>query len=92
MIKTFTHKGLRDFFLTGSKKGISADHAKRLKLLLIRLHTSLSAEDMDLPGFKLHALKGDLQGYYSVTVSGNWRLVFRFQGADAVDVDYLDYH
>jgi proteic killer suppression protein len=92
MIKNFSHKGLRDFFLAGSKKGINADHAKRLRLLLVRLHTSTSADDMDLPGFKLHALRGDREGYYSVAVSGNWRLVFRFQGTEAVDVDYLDYH
>jgi proteic killer suppression protein len=92
MIKSFNHKGLRDFFLHGSRKGIIAEHEKRLKLILIRLHASISPDDMILPGFKLHALKGERQGYYAVTVSGNWRVIFRFEGNDAVNVDYLDYH
>lgn len=92
MIKSFNHKGLRDFFMTGSRKGIVAEHEKRLKLILIRLHASISPDDMILPGFKLHALKGERQGYYAVTVSGNWRVIFRFEGNDAVNVDYLDYH
>ena len=92
MIKSFHHKGLRDFFMNGSRKGIIAKHEKRLKLILIRLHASISPDDMILPGFKLHALKGERQGYYAVTVSGNWRVIFRFEGNDAVNVDYLDYH
>ena len=92
MIKKFKHKGLKDFFETGSKKGIQARHAQRLRLILIRLHSSQTSEDMDLPGFKLHALKGKFQGHYAVTVSGNWRVVFKFEGKDAVNIDYLDYH
>jgi len=78
--------------MNGSRKGIIAEHEKRLKLILIRLHASISPDDMILPGFKLHALKGERQGYYAVTVSGNWRVIFRFEGNDAVNVDYLDYH
>ncbi|MEW6428777.1 MAG: type II toxin-antitoxin system RelE/ParE family toxin [Thermodesulfobacteriota bacterium] len=92
MIRSFSHKGLREFFLTGSKKGIQAEHEKRLRLILIRLHSSLSAEDMDLPGLKLHPLKATLRGHFAVTLSGNWRVVFRFEGNDAFDVDYQDYH
>lgn len=92
MIKSFNHKGLRDFFMNGSRKGIVAEYEKRLKLILIRLHASISPDDMILPGFKLHTLKGERQGYYAVTVSGNWRVIFRFEGNDAVNVDYLDYH
>lgn len=78
--------------MNGSRKGIVAEHEKRLKLILIRLHASISPDDIILPGFKLHALKGERQGYYAVTVSGNWRVIFRFEGNDAVNVDYLDYH
>ena len=92
MIKKFKHKGLKDFFETGTKRGILASHAKRLRLILIRLHSSQTVEDMDLPGFKLHSLKGSFQGHYAVTVSGNWRIIFKFDGNDAVNVDYIDYH
>ena len=92
MLKKFKHKGLKDFFETGSQKGIQATHAKRLRLILIRLHSSQTPEDMDLPGFKLHALKGKFQGLYAVSVSGNWRVVFTFDGNDAVHIDYIDYH
>jgi proteic killer suppression protein len=92
MIKKFKHKGLKDFFETGNKKGIQASHAKRLRLILIRLHSSQTVEDMDLPGFKLHSLKGNFQSHYAVTVSGNWRIIFKFDGNDSVGVDYIDYH
>ena len=92
MIKKFKHKELKDFFETGSKKRIQARHAHRLRLILIRLHSSQTSEDMDLLGFKLHALKGKFQGHYAVTVSDNWRVVFKFDGKDAVIIDYLDYH
>ena len=92
MIKNFKHKGLKNFFETGSKKGIQATHAKRLRLILIRLHSSQTVEDMNLPGFKLHSLMGNFQGYHAVTVSGNWRVTFKFAHTDAFNVDYLDYH
>jgi proteic killer suppression protein len=92
MVKKFKHKGLKDFFETGRKKGIQASHAKRLRLILVRLHSSQTFEDMDLPGFKLHLLKGKFQGYYAVTVSGNWRVIFKFDGNDAVNIDYIDYY
>lgn len=92
MIKKFSHKGLKDFFEKGSKKSISPGHAKRLRLILARLEFSKGPEDMNLPGFKLHQMKGNLEGYYAVCVSGNWRVIFQYDGPDAVNVNYLDYH
>ncbi len=92
MIQGFRHKGLRQFYETGSKAGIVADHAKRLRVLLARLDAASKPEDMDLPGARLHALSGKWRDYWAVNVSGNWRLIFRFEGAEAHDVDYLDYH
>ncbi|HEX8521194.1 MAG TPA: type II toxin-antitoxin system RelE/ParE family toxin [Tepidisphaeraceae bacterium] len=92
MIRSFRHKGLAKFFLTGTTRGIRADQAKRLRQILSRLHASTSPADMDLPGLRLHGLKGDRSGYFAVDVSGNWRVVFRFEGVDAADVDYVDYH
>lgn len=92
MIKSFKHKGLEKFFLSGKAAGVRADHAKRLRLILARLHASMAPQDMALPGLRFHPLKGELKGAFSVSVSGNWRIVFRFEGPDAVDVDYLDYH
>ena len=92
MIKSFSHKGLRDFFYTGSKKGIQPDHAPKLARILDRLDASTGAKDMDLPGYRLHPLSGDKQDLWSVTVNGNWRVTFFFEGQDAYLVDYLDYH
>ena len=92
MIKSFKHKGLRVFFTTGKIKGIQADHAKRLSRQLFALADATQAADMDLPGWRLHALQGELAGHWSVRVSGNWRLTFRFIGEDAELVDYQDYH
>jgi proteic killer suppression protein len=92
MIKSFWHKGLKEFFISGSTAGIRADHAKRLRLILARLSGSQAPRDMALPGLRLHPLKGDLKGFFAVNVSGNWRVIFRFDGPDATDVDYADYH
>lgn len=92
MIKSFAHKGLEKFFRTGSKAGIQAHHAVRLRLQLAMLDDAGAPKDMHAPGWKLHALKGDLKGHWSVTVDGNWRLTFRFEGEHAVLVNYLDYH
>ncbi|MDI6749195.1 MAG: type II toxin-antitoxin system RelE/ParE family toxin [Pseudomonadota bacterium] len=89
MILSFRHKGLERFFRTGSKAGIQAHHANRLRIMLTRLDVSKRPEDMDAPGWKLHPLSND---HWSVWVSGNWRLTFRFVGEDAELVDYLDYH
>ena len=92
MIKTFKHKGLRDFFETGSKSGIQPHHAPRLARQLIRLNSARNANDMNVPGWKLHVLTGELAGHYSITVNGNWRITFTFEDEDAVLVDYQDYH
>ena len=92
MIKSFAHKGLERFFLTGSKAGILALHAQRLRLLLAMLDQAGTIEDMDAPGLRLHQMKGDMKGAWSITVQANWRVVFRFDGGDVHLVDYLDYH
>lgn len=92
MIRSFRHKGLARFFLSGSTAGIQAAHAKRLRLILGRLHAAADARDMDLPGLKLHPLTGNRIGVWSVTVSGNWRVTFRFEDGDADVVNYEDYH
>ena len=92
MIRSFIHKGIKKFFETGSKSGIQAAHAYRLRLQLGRLDGATGPDDMNLPGWRLHALKGDLKGHWAVWVDKNWRLTFRFDGRDAVLVDYRDYH
>lgn len=92
MICSFKHKGLAKFFKSGSTAGIQSAHASRLRLILGRLNASTSAKDMDLPGLRLHELKGNRSGIWSVTVSGNWRITFRFTDGDAEIVDYEDYH
>lgn len=92
MIKTFKHKGLKDFFESGSKAGIRPDHASKLSRQLLRLDIATTPADMNLPGWKLHPLVGESAGHYSITVNGNWRLTFVFDGDDAILVDYQDYH
>lgn len=92
MIKTFRHKGLEAFFLTGSKAGIQPDHAPKLGRQIERLNRAQCAGDMNVPGWRLHPLSGDLDGHFSVRVNGNWRLTFAFDGTDAILVDYQDYH
>lgn len=93
MIKSFRHKGLKAFFEKGSLAGIQPAHAPRLGAKLRRLDVAAKAQDMNLPGWRLHLLKGgELKGHYSVWVSGNWRMTFAFIGTDAELVDYQDYH
>ena len=92
MIRGFKHKGLARFFETGSKSGIRAQHAERLRLILAQLNAATAPEDMRLPGLRLHPLKGGRKGTWSVWVSGNWRVTFKFVGKDAEAVDYEDYH
>jgi proteic killer suppression protein len=92
VIKSFKHTGLERYFRTGSSARIRNEHAKRLRLILARLEASIKPQDMNLPGLSLHELKGKQKGRWSVWVSGNWRVTFRFHGIDAVDVDYEDYH
>ena len=93
MIKSFRHKGLKAFFESGNRAGIQAAHAARLGAMLMRLNLATGAQDMNLPGWGMHPLKGrDLKGHFSVWVNGNWRMTFRFEDFDAVLVDYQDYH
>jgi proteic killer suppression protein len=92
MIKTFLHKGLRAFFEKGSRAGIQPAHASKLSRQLRQLDDASAPGDMNFPGWRLHALHGDMAGHYSVWVSGNWRLTFRFEDGDAILVDYQDYH
>ncbi|TAL52014.1 type II toxin-antitoxin system RelE/ParE family toxin [Pandoraea sp.] len=92
MIKSFLHKGLCDFFEKGSKAGIQPRHAPRLARQLRQLDDASGPDDMNVPGWKLQPLHGDLEGHFSVSVNGNWRMTFRFDGTDAVLIDYQDYH
>ena len=92
MIKSFKHKGLEEFFYTGSKKGIKPEHANRLERILDRLNAASEIKDMNYPGSFLHQLSGDKKGFYAVKVSGNWRIFFQFIDGDAYVVDYDDYH
>ena len=92
MITFFKHKGLGLFFIKGSYKGVPAQHGSRIERILDRLDAAIEAKDMDLPGYKFHALKGERKGDFAVSVSGNWRITFAFKGKDAVDVNLEDYH
>jgi proteic killer suppression protein len=92
MIIRFRHRGLERLFSTGDISGVSGQYAKRLRRMLTILHESTGPQGMNLPGFRLHPLTGDLKGLWAISVSGNWRLVFRFDGEDATDVDLIDYH
>jgi proteic killer suppression protein len=92
MINSFKHKGLKKLYESGSKQAVKPEHAARLRLILARLDAITAAEDMNLPGLSLHPLKGSLKKFWSVSVSGNWRVIFRFEDGYVLDVDYLDYH
>jgi proteic killer suppression protein len=92
MIKSFKHKGLENFFYSGTKKGIKPEHAGKLERVLDRLNAADDLKDMNYPGSNLHALSGDRKGQYSVKISGNWRVTFEFVNSDAYVVDYDDYH
>ena len=92
VITSFRHKGLRKYFETGSLAGIQAAHAIRLKMQLAALDTAQTIEDMDIPGFRLHALKGSERGRWSIWVNGNWRVTFEVKNGNAFVLDYEDYH
>ena len=92
MIESFKHKGLERFFTAGDKRAIPVQSAARIDRMLDRLDASTKAEDMDLPGYKFHSLKGDRAGEYAVTVTGNTRITYRFDGQNAVAVNLEDYH
>ena len=92
MIVSFRHKGLKLLFEKGDRRRVLAEHVGKIERILARLEEASEISHMDLPGFRLHPLRGDLAGHWSVTVSANWRIVFRFEGGHASDVDLIDYH
>jgi proteic killer suppression protein len=92
MIRSIRHKGLRRLYEDDDPRGVPAEHAQKLRDILEALETALVIADMDLPGLRLHALKGELKGFWAITVRANWRITFRFADPDAFDVDYVDYH
>lgn len=92
MIRRFRHRGLKRLFEDDDPRGLRADQVDRIKRVLVYLDRATGPRDMDLPGWRLHPLKGELAGFWSVTVTANWRIVFRFDADDVTDVDYVDYH
>ena len=92
MIKSFKHKGLEKFFETGKTAGIQSAHKNKLRIRLTALDTAIKIQDIDLPGFRLHPLKGEKEGLWSIDVSGNWRITFEFIDGDVFIVNYEDYH
>ena len=92
MIRTFRHRGLKRLYEQGDRSRIRPDHVAKVRRILARLDAAVTVADVDAPGFRLHPLKGDLRGFWAVSVSGNWRVIFRFEAGDALDVDLIDYH
>ncbi len=92
MIRSIRHKGLRRLYEHAETRGIFAEHVTKIRDILARLDAARSVEDMDVPGLRLHALKGAQAGFHAITVRANWRIVFRFEERDVFDVDYVDYH
>ena len=92
MIRSIRHRGLKRLRDDDDPRSVIAEHVQKLRDIIARLDAAGSIADMDLPGLKLHALKGDLKGLWSVTVRANWRVIFRFADGDVFDVDYVDYH
>ena len=92
MIRSFRHRGLRRLYERGDSSRVRTDQADRIVLALADLDDARRPSDLDLPGYRLHPLKGDLKGFWSISISGNWRIIFRFDDGDAYDVDLVDYH
>jgi len=92
MIQSIRHKGLKRLYEDEDPRGVIAEHAMKLRDILVRLDAAGTSTDMDLPGFRLHLLKGEFKGFWTVTVRANWRVIFRFKDGDVLDVDYVDYH
>lgn len=92
MIQSYRHKGLKLLFENGDRRKVQPEYANKIERILARLEVAVEVGNMDLPGFRLHPLKGDLAGFWAVTLTGNWRIVFRFEGGHASDVDLVDYH
>ena len=91
MIRTIRHKGLKKLFEQDDASGVNPEHVGKLRNILATLHAARTVDHMDLPGFRLHPLKGEFKGFWAVTVRANWRVIFRFS-VDAEEVDYVDYH
>jgi proteic killer suppression protein len=92
MIRHFRHRGLKRLYESDDRREVSPQHADKIARILARLDEATRPQELNLPGFRLHPLKGDLAGYWSITVSTNWRIIFRFEGGSATDVDLVDYH
>ena len=92
MIGTIKHRGLKRLYERGDRSKVPAEYADKLENILFMLDTALTIEAVDVPGFRLHPLKGDLKGFWSITVRANWRVIFRFENGQALDVDLVDYH
>ena len=92
MIRSFRHKGLKRLYQEDDPRGVDQQHAQKLRDIISRLDVAAIVEDMDLPGFRLHRLRGELAGFWAITVRANWRVIFRFENGEALDVDYVDYH
>jgi proteic killer suppression protein len=92
MIRSFRHKGLKRLYEDDDAGGLNPGHAEKLRRILARLDIATTPQDLDLPGYRLHPLKGDLKGFWAVTVQANWRVTFRLSGGHVFDVDYIDYH
>ncbi len=92
MIQSFRHKGLKRLYEEDDSRGVAADHVVKLRDILARLDAAVTVADLNLPGFRLHPLKGREKGFWAVTVRANWRVIFRFSERAALDVDYVDYH
>ena len=92
MIRNFKHRDLRRLYEDDDRRGVSAEHVEKIRIVLARLDRASKSDDMALPGLQLHPLKGKLAGFSSVTIRANWRIVFRFDARNVVDVDLIDYH
>ena len=92
MIRTLKHRGLKRLYESDNSSGVLSQYVPKIKRILVVLDNATAIADMDLPGFRLHLLSGDLKGFWSITVSGNWRIIFRFENNDVFDVDLVDYH
>jgi toxin HigB-1 len=92
MIRSFRHKGLKRLYEDDDARGLNPGHVEKLRRILARLDVATTPQDLDLPGYRLHPLKGDLKGFWAVTVQANWRVTFRLADGHALDVDYVDYH
>ena len=92
MIRTLRHRGLKRLYERGDHSKVRADQAERIALALADLDDAVKPSDLNLPGYHLHPMKGDMKGFWSISISGNWRIIFRFKEGDAYDVDLIDYH